>query len=160
MKLFIKQQVFSWRDRFTVRDEAGQDRYYVEGELLSWGKKLHVGFASGGEAAFIQQKVWSFKPRYFVFAGGRQIAEIVKEFSFLRPKYSILGPGWDVEGDFWAHNYTITRGGEPVVSISKEWFAWGDSYALDIADPADEVHALAVVLAIDCAMAQESSSAS
>ena len=42
MKLYIKQKVFSWVDRFTVFDETGADKYYVEGEFFSWGKKLHV----------------------------------------------------------------------------------------------------------------------
>ena len=32
------------------------------------------------------------------------------------------------------------------MSISKEWFTWGDCYQLDIADSADETLALAVVL--------------
>ena len=40
MKLLIQEKVFSWSDRFTVRDEGGNDRYLVEGELFSWGKKL------------------------------------------------------------------------------------------------------------------------
>lgn len=35
------------------------------------------------------------------------------------------------------------------MSLSKEWFTWGDCYALDIADPKNETLALAVVLAID-----------
>ena len=42
MKLYIKQKVFSWGDKFTVKDASGEDRYYVEGEVFSWGKKLHV----------------------------------------------------------------------------------------------------------------------
>lgn len=38
MMLYIKQKVFSCADRFTVKDETGVDRYYVEGEFLSLGK--------------------------------------------------------------------------------------------------------------------------
>lgn len=49
-----------------------------------------------------------------------------------------------------AHDYQITQGGQEIVSISKEWMTWGDSYELDIADPEDEIVALSVVLAIDC----------
>ena len=37
MKLYIKQKVFSWVDRFTVFDETGADKFYVEGEFFSWG---------------------------------------------------------------------------------------------------------------------------
>ena len=42
MKLYIKQKVFSWVDRFTVFDETGADKYHGEGEFFSWGKKLYV----------------------------------------------------------------------------------------------------------------------
>ena len=49
-----------------------------------------------------------------------------------------------------AHDYQITKRGRKIVTIAKEWMTWGDSYELDIADPADELVALAVVIAIDC----------
>lgn len=160
MKLYIKQKVFSWADRFTVKDEDGQDRYFVEGELLSWGKKLHVYDAQGNEAAFIQQKVWSFLPRYFVFVGGEQLAEIVRELTLLKPRYSIGGLDWSVEGSFWEHDYVITRSEREVVTIHKEWMTWGDCYELDISDRRDELPALAVVLAIDCITASAAAAAS
>lgn len=159
MKLYIRQRVFSWVDCFTVKDEAGQDRYSVEGEFFSFGKKLHVSNMDGTEAAFIQQKVFSFLPRFFVFVGERQIAEIVKEFSFLRPIYSIDGLGWEIEGSFWAHDYAITANGREIVTIHKEWMTWGDCYELDIANEEDEIPALAVVLAIDCVMAAQAAGA-
>ena len=153
MKLYMKQKVFSWADRFTVKDELGSDRYYVQGKLFSWGKQLFVyDAASGAEVAFIKQKVMSFLPCYYVFVGGAQVREIVKEFTFLRPRYTISGRNWDVQGDFFAHEYSVTQNGALVVTIAKEWLTWGDTYAIDIADPRDELPALATVLAIDCAM--------
>lgn len=151
MKLCIRQKAFSWVDRFTVFDENGADQYYVEGELFSWGKKLHVTDVNGREAAFIQQKVSSFMPRFFVYIDGRECAEIVKRFTFFYEKYEIEGLDWTIEGDFWLHEYRITQNGREIVSLSKEWFTWGDCYALDIADPKNETLALAVVLAIDAA---------
>jgi len=159
MKLYIKQKVFSWGDKFTVKDETGRDRYYVEGEVLSFGKKLHVYDMRGCEVAFIKQEVWSWMPRYYVFCGDRQVAQIKKEFTFLFPKYSIEGLGWEVSGSFMAHDYEITKNGCPIVSICKEWMTWGDSYELSIADPRDEIVALAVVLTIDCVLAASSSAA-
>ncbi|MCE5234439.1 MAG: LURP-one-related family protein [Clostridiaceae bacterium] len=156
MKLYMKQKVFSWADRFTVKDAFGNDCYYVQGKLFSWGKQLFVyDAASGAEAAFIKQKVFSFLPRYEVYVGGAQVLEIVKEFTFLRPRYTISGKNWDVQGDFFAHEYSVTQNGAPVVAIAKEWLSWGDTYAIDIASPADEIAALATVLAIDCAVAQQ-----
>lgn len=150
MKLYIKEKVFSWGDKFTVKDGYGNDKYVVEGEVFSWGKKLHVYDMLGREVAFIKQEIWSFLPRYDVFCGGRQVAQIKKEFTFLFPKYTIAGLGWEIDGSFMAHEYRITKSGRSIVSISKEWMTWGDSYELDIANPADEIVALAVVLTIDC----------
>lgn len=152
MKLYIKEKVFSWGDKFTVKDESGRDKYMVEGEIFSWGKKLHVYDIMGNEVAFIKQEVWSWMPRYYVFCGDRQVAEIKKEFTFFFPKYSINGLGWEINGSFMAHDYEITEEGCPIVIISKEWMTWGDSYELNIANPADELVALAVVLVIDCVM--------
>lgn len=152
MKLYMKQKVFSWADTFTVKDQLGEDKYSIKGEVFSWGKKLHVYDRSGREVAFIRQKLWTFMPRYMVSVNGTDVAEIVKEFTFLRPKYSILGPGWDVDGSFWEHDYEVTENGRPIVSIRKEWMTWGDTYELDIADAENEVMALAVVLAIDCVL--------
>ena len=159
MKLYIRQKVFSWADRFTVKDESGNDKYFVEGELFSWGKKLHVSDINEKEVAFIQQKVFSFLPKFFVFINGSQVAEIVKEFTFLRPKYSIGGLGWEIDGSFMAHDYGITKNGCSIVTIHKEWMTWGDCYVLDIADEGDEILALSVVLAIDCVLAAEAASA-
>ena len=156
MKLYIKEKVFSWGDKFTVKDEHGYDKYVVEGEVFTWGKKLHIYDMTGREVAFIKQEVWSFLPRYYVFCGGQQVAEIKKEFTFLFPKYSIEGLGWEIDGSFLAHEYEITQRGRSIVTISKEWMTWGDSYELNIANPADEILALAVVVTIDCVMESNS----
>lgn len=126
--------------------------------MFSFGKKLHVFDMGSVERAFIQQKVFSFMPRYFVFIDGRQIAEIVKELTFLRPKYSIEGLGWEISGDFWAHDYGVLQNNRAIVTIHKAWMTWGDCYELDIADEDDENVALSVVLAIDCVMAAASNS--
>ena len=150
MRLYIKEKVFSWNEQFTVKDENGWDKYFVEGELFSWGKKLHLLNIHGGEVAFIQQKLFTWMPCYTVSVEGREIAQIRKEFTLFFQRYIIDGLGWEVEGSVWDHEYEIRRNGRLIVRISKEWFTWGDSYMLDIADPADEILALAVVLTIDC----------
>ena len=150
MKLYMKEKVFSWNEQFTVRDEHGFDKYYVEGEFFSLGKRLHLNDIHGREIAFVQQQLFTLMPRFSVSVAGREIAQIRKEFTFFYQRYVIDGLGWEVEGSVWEHEYEIRKNGLPIVRISKEWFTWGDSYCLDILNPADEVMALAVVLTIDC----------
>lgn len=159
MKLYMKQKVFSWTDKFSIRDEWEQDCYFVEGELFSWGKKLHVYDRNGREVAYLQQKVWSFLTRFYVWMDGRQVAEIVREFTFLKPRYSIHGPDWEASGDFWQHDFSISCKGSPVAAVHKVWLSWGDSYEIDIAHGVDTEMTLAVVLAIDAVMEAENASA-
>ncbi len=155
MDLYIKERVFSWGDKFDVCDRNGNPRYYVEGEIFSWGKKLHVYDQYDREVAFIKQELFTWMPSYKVYVNQNEVATIRKEFSFFRPRYAVDGLGWDVEGHFLEHNYQITQHGRPVVSIEKEWLTWGDTYQLSIADDADEIVALAVVLTIDCVVEQQ-----
>lgn len=150
MKLYMKEKVFSFHDRFAIRDENGWEKYFVEGEFLSLGKKLHLLNVHGDEVALIQQRLFTLMPRYTVSVAGREIAEIRKEFTLFFQRYVIDGLGWEIEGSVWEHRYEIRSGGRVIARIDKEWFTWGDSYCLDIADPADELLALAVVLTIDC----------
>ena len=69
---------------------------------------------------------------------------------WFKPKYNIDFNGWHVEGDFPGWDYTITKPvGETVATVSKELLQWTDTYVLDIVDPADALHVLMFVLAID-----------
>ena len=152
MNLYMKQRVFSWKDRFEIYDEFGSVRYYVEGEVFSFGKKLHVMDAWGNEVAFVHEKLFSFFPRYYIDRGGMPVAEVTREFSLFRPRYSISGLDWQIFGDFWDHEYEIHNGILPIVRVSKEWFSWGDAYHIAIDESVDEACALAVVLCIDACL--------
>ena len=155
MRLFIKQKAFSWRDRFYIKDENGNDRYYAEGEVFSWVKKLHLYDLEGKKVAYFEQKAWSWMPKYRIYRHGEFVALIRREFTFLRPKYTLEGPGWSVDGSFWAHDYAIYAQGHQIATVKKEWFTWGDSYVLDISDGWNEVLALSIVLVIDCVEEQD-----
>jgi len=149
MKLYIKQKVFSWSDRFSVKDESENDRWFAQGEVFSLGRKLHVYDANGNEQAFIHRKLLSFLPRYYIEIGGTEY-EFVKELSFLRPKFNIRNLGWTVSGNFLAHDYVVESGDGVIMRITKAWLTWGDFYELDIAEPNNELLCLCVALAIDC----------
>ena len=154
MKLYIKEQIFTWGDQFSVLDAYGNEKYYVEGEVFTWGKKLHVYDRHHREVAYIEQELLTWMPCYHVYIGGRDVAQVHREFTFFKPKYHVSGPNWEVNGHFFEHDYEITQNGRPVVTIEKEWMTWGDSYELNIANPADELIALAVVITIDCVVEQ------
>lgn len=160
MKLYIKQKVFSWGDKFAVKNEHGEDVYFVKGEVFSFGKKLHIYDTNENELAFIKQKVMSFLPKYYIFKGEKQIAEVVKKISFLTQKYVINGLDLEISGDFLAHEYSvINKNGDEVMNVSKKWLTWGDTYVIDTLDYTDPVTAVAILLVIDACLASETQAA-
>ncbi len=152
MKLLIKQKVFSFKNKFNVYDERGEIKYTAEGEILTLGKKLHIRDTSGREVIYIKQRLFTFLMRYEISVLENPPVEIVKNFTVFRHEYSI--PDWDVviKGDFFAHEYEVIKSGREIAHLSKEWFSWGDTYVIDIADPRDELTALAAILVVDCCM--------
>lgn len=156
MTLYMKQQIFSWSDRFTIKDDLGNDKYFVEGELFSWGHKLHVFDVGNREIAFIKQELFVFLPQFEVYVNGTHVVTVKKELTFFTPKYTLEGTDWTVDGDFWHHDYEIKSPAGYLASISKAYFTWGDSYQIDISSGVDEVLVLATVLAIDCVIADSS----
>lgn len=159
MKLYIKQKVFSIRDKFHIKDGAGHTRYTVEGELLSFGKRLHIYDNNHHELALVRQKLLTLMPRFLIEVGGRECGQIVKRLSLFTPSYHVEGLGWEVDGKIMAHDYVIRKGHHQIAQIHKVWMSWGDSYEMDIDDGADEITAVAVVLAIDAVLDAEAEAA-
>ena len=86
MKLYIKEKVFSWGDKFTVKDAYGEDKYIVEGELFTFGKKLHVYDRSGREVAFIKLPSISQPSPSMVYLGNRKVNSFLISAIFRSPQ--------------------------------------------------------------------------
>ena len=152
MKLYIKQRIFSWNDSFSVYDSMERELFTVQGALFSFGKKLTIFDRTDREIYRIEQELFRFRPRYHIVKHGEIEATVVKEFSMFKPYYTVEGPGWEVQGDFFDHDYEITDGGRLVASVQKQWFTWGDTYEINVDDAYDPVAVLAVAIIIDCVL--------
>ncbi len=151
MKLYFKQRMFSWFDSYDIYrgDETGTVAYTVEGKL-AWGHCLHILDPVGQHIATVQQRVFTFLPKFDLYVGEQCVGTICKEFTLLRPSFTLDFNGWCVEGSFMEWDYRIVDAqGRQVASISKELFHWTDTYVIDVADEGDALYALMVVLAID-----------
>ncbi len=149
MKLLFKQRFFSWFDSYDIYDEAGNTVYTVRGQL-SWGHCLKIFDAYGNEAGTVKERIFTFLPKFELYLGERYVGCISKEFTFFRPRYNIDCNGWQIDGNWFEWDYTVTDAvGVGVATVSKELFHWTDTYVIDVANPADALCALMVVLAID-----------
>ncbi len=103
--------------------------------------------------AFISQKLLSWGPTYEIHRNG-QLAAVVKKsiFTLFHCQFTVDVPGPDdltAEGDFLDHEYTFSRSRQVVAQVSKKWFAWTDTYGVDIAGKEDDVLILASTVVID-----------
>ena len=160
MRLYIKQKVWSFKDRFTIKDDVERDVYYVEGELLTFAKKLRLFDQQNEEQLYIEQKLWRFLPEYDLYQEGQKVATVKKEFTFFKNNYTILGPDWHIEGSVMAHDYVIKEGSKVIADINKKWLSWGDSYEIVIYDEKSASVLLGVVIVIDAVISQARNSQS
>lgn len=151
MKLLIKQRVFSWSDTYDVYDEDGNIKYFVEAEFLSFSHKIHVYNNVKNEVGLIKERLWTVLPIFDIEVNGVVQGRIEKKFSLFRPKYEINFNGWRAEGDFLGWEYDVYFGCSSIIHITKKWLQWGDTYTIDIMNPADELMGLLLVIAIDAA---------
>ena len=157
MNLYIKQTVFSARPHFLVSDELQNEKYNITTEgIVQVGLQLHIYDSNQRKVGRVSQKFLSLLPTFHVFRNEEQVASIVKKFTLLKTRYEVPELGWTIEGDFLAHDYTVSDQTGVIMTIKKEWLAWGDTFTVDYKNPAHEIEAIAVVLAIDCVVdAQE-----
>lgn len=152
MELLIKQRVFSWTDAYDVYDATGAAKYFVKGEFFSLGHKIHIYRKdTGAELGCVSQRLLTLLPTFDIYVDGCVVGTVKKKFTFFTQDYQVDYRGWDVSGDFLGWEYSVTDGAREVMSISKQWLSWGDTYTLSFNHPADEIPGLLLVIAIDAA---------
>lgn len=154
MKLYMKQHVFTWGDRFSIYDQNGEVAYSAEGEVFSFGKKLHIYDRNEHEVAFVEQELFTFMPTYHLHFGNQSVV-VKKHFTFFTQEYSIEPYGWTVNGDFFDRDYSIYDGTRTLASVFREYFTFGDAYAIEISSDIDPAAALGIVLVIDAVISNQ-----
>lgn len=151
MRYVVRQKIFSLGDGFRIKDEIGNDIFIVRSQILSFGKKLRIYDLLDNELCYIEQRLFKFMPEYDIYVGGQHMANVKKKFAFFKNDFEITSPGnsYYVEGDFWAHEFSIHSGSHMAARISKEFFSFTDTYGVDIDDREDQIPLLALAIVID-----------
>lgn len=158
-QLYIKQKVFSMRGKFAVKDQNGQDVYFIEGSLMQIPKTFSIMTDRMDEVALITKKTFSFLPTFYVEVQGQEMMTIKKQFTFFKSNYTVDAAGIEVRGNVWDMNFEVLQHGELIGSVDKQWFTWGDSYEIRIMKEETETLLVALVVAIDYAKASQNAAA-
>lgn len=104
---------------------------------------------TGGTSPTVKQRVLTFLPKFDLYLGDACIGTICKEFTIVRPLFTLNCNGWAGAGGLHGLGVRDHRRQRQVAAISKELLHWTDTYVIDVADGRDGLCALMVVLAID-----------
>ena len=137
-RFLLQRKLMTFADRYSIRDEQGEDAYLARGQWMSIGKKIHVKDREGKEVALLQRKLGTLRPQFVITIPGLPEITVVRELVFLRVQYSVHILDWTVEGD--------------VFHLRKKWVANADQYSVEVLDDRDDLPVLLIVLAIDCSL--------
>jgi len=154
-RYLMKQKLFSLGDDFVIRDSDGDDVFFVDGKVFCLGNQLSFQNMEKHELAYIKQRLLSWGQTYEIYREGTLAAVVKKHlFTFFYCTFTVDVPGPNdlvAEGSFTDHEYTFTRGGAAVATVSKKWFSFTDTYGVEIAQGEDDVLLLASTVVIDMA---------
>ena len=150
----MRQRLVSIGDDFWIEDDSGERAYKVDGKALRLRKTLVIEDAHGHELAKLQEKLVHVRDSMEIEdADGNRIAMVKKALiSPLRERWVVEmshGPDLEIKGNIVDHEYTFTKDGDEVASVSKKWFRVADSYGVEIEPGQEPVIVLAATVAID-----------
>ncbi|MGN0410582.1 MAG: LURP-one-related/scramblase family protein [Candidatus Fimousia sp.] len=154
MRLYIKQKVITWRDKFSIYDEKKKEVYKVKGEWISLGNKLHIYDKKGKEVGLIREKLLKILEKYEIELENGENYELKEKITLISSKYKLEPVDWVIDGGILEHNYSIKDGRKTIADIHEKWVSWGDTYCIDIKEKVDPVLIVAIVIAVDCIEAE------
>src|SRR4051812_48396201 len=121
MRYVMRQKLWSFGDDFAIKDDAGNDRFYVDGKAISLTDTLSFQDPARHELAHIRRRMLSWGATFDISAGGHTVAVVKQKlFTLLKYKFTVDETATpdpvdlEVEGDFFAHEYRFTRSGNTV----------------------------------------------
>src|SRR5258708_7044268 len=92
----MKQKLFSLGDDFIIRDEDGNDAFFVDGKVFCLGNQLSFQDMEKHELAYIKQKMLTLGQTYEIYRSGELAAVVRKSlFTFFHCTFTVDVPGPD-----------------------------------------------------------------
>jgi uncharacterized protein YxjI len=155
----IRERMFRLGEDSDITDESGRPVFHVDGKAFSLHDRLVIEDPAGREVAQVRRKLTSLRPSYEISKDGEDVAEVRKKmFTPFGDRFTIDIPGPDdleMSGDLLSHEFTVRRGDQVVATVSKRWLSMRDTYAVAVAEGEEHLLILAGVLAMDLAKDRE-----
>lgn len=82
MKLYVNEKLFSFHNRFYVKDENDKDVYEISSKIISLGDKTTINDMEGNKVAYIEQEILHLTPHYNVYINDTLEFKIIKNSNY------------------------------------------------------------------------------
>ncbi len=158
-RFVLRDKIFGLGGDLTITDDQGREVYFVDGAVLSIGRRLQIKDMRSSVLATIQQRVIAMRPTFEIHLPGGINVTISKKLLSLfvdRLKIDVPGPGdLEAHGDIFHHEYEIDQGGRTVARVTKRWVSLVDTYGVEVVEDVDPLLILASAVVIDELLDQE-----
>ena len=149
MKYYMKSRFFSLKEDFWIKNEYGEDTFFVDKKFLSLG--LQFDMIKNNEILYsVKEKLLTFLSNYEIYDNMEVVAKVNQKLTFMRDKIKVDSKygEFTIQGNLFDYSYRIYKDNMVVAKIEKELFAFTDNYQVDI-DFEDEAFILTLVVIID-----------
>jgi len=149
----MREKLLSIGDDYFIETADGRRAFKVDGKALRVRNTIVIRGLQGQEQYRIQERMIRVKQTMVIERGRQTVATIQKALvTPLRDRFTVDvvgGAPLAVRGNVLDHEYTITRNGAVVATVSKRWFRIRDTYGVDVMPGEDPAFVLAVTAAFD-----------
>ena len=149
MKYYMKPKFFAIKEDFWIKNEYGEDTFFVDKKFLSLG--LQFDMIKNNEILYsVKEKLLTFLSNYEIYNSMEVVAKVNQKLTFMRDKIKVDSKygEFTIQGNLFDYSYRIYQDNIVVAKIEKELFAFTDNYQVDI-DFEDEAFILTLVVIID-----------
>ena len=149
MKYYMKPKFFAIKEDFWIKNEYGEDTFFVDKKFLSLG--LQFNMIKNNEILYsVKEKLLTFLSNYEIYDNMEVVAKVNQKLTFMRDKIKVDSKygEFTIQGNLFDYSYRIYKDNIVVAKIEKELFAFTDNYQVDI-DFEDEAFILTLVVIID-----------
>jgi len=149
----MREKLVAFGNDFVIETADRVPMFRVDGKALRVRNTIQLTDQTGRPLYRVQERVVRLKETMVIERDGRTVATIQKALvTPLRDRFEVQvvdGPPLQVRGNVVDHEYTVTRNGTPVATVSRRWFRMRDIYGVEIMAGEDHAFLLAIAAAID-----------
>ena len=125
-------------------------KYKVKKQLIAAGADFDIFDAVGNKIGLVDQKVLNMVKTFNIKLNGENCGTVKKKFPALTKDMNYDAKGWKLDGDALGMSFKFTDSAKAVhATVKKKVLAVGDTYEIEVVDPANELLVVALTVILD-----------